>query len=338
MEVLIRPVPHAGYKPLKADAISCTYDMDGFTLMNAVLIAYGLDREHFRSCARMHEGTQFRVIAHGDEKPLVITTTKTERWDSEPGATQQIIMAADAERCESLCMTHFGFILGDFPDNAFLSCLEALRNAGAQEYLQRVIVDVDDRYHVQALNLSMSVGLTGNASDDACMAARPYHLILGLGTPAKQLIQGYQLKELRNNGHQDFQIAAIDSHVTGLDSSDFDRERLGAIVDGARSVLLVACSGGKSGAAMIKFVVEHAKNQQIPTHVLLSKPLNWEGRKRVAVSDGLAQYLQALGARFTVVDGEAFDTGELSFQEVFARLDAAVLSEVDRWCGSRDPM
>ncbi len=89
---------------------------------------------------------------------------------------------------------------------------------------------------------------------------------------------------------------------------------------------------------MIKFVVEHAKNQQIPTHVLLSKPLNWEGRKRVAVSDGLAQYLQALGARFTVVDGEAFDTGELSFQEVFARLDAAVLSEVDRWCGSRDPM
>ena len=335
MEVLIRPVPHAGYKPLKADAISCTYDMDGFTLMNAVLIAHGLDREHFRSCARMHEGSQFRVIAHGDEKPLVITTTKTERWDSELGTTQQIIIAADAERCESLCMTHFGFILGDFPENAFLHCLETLRNAGAQEYIKRVIVDVDDRYHVQALNLSMGIGLAANTSDDTCTAARPYHLILGLGTPAKQLIQRYQPKEQKNNADQGFQIAAIDSYVTGLDGSDFDRERLRAIVDGAGSVLLVTCSGGKSGAAMIKFAAEHARSQQIPTHVLLSKPLNWEGRKRVAASDELTQYLQALGARVTVVDGAAFDSGELSFQEVFARLDAAVLSEVDRWCGEQ---
>lgn len=283
----------------------------------------------------MHEGSQFRVIAHGEEKPLVITTTKTERWDSQPDVTEQIIIAADAERCESLCMTHFGFILGNFPKNAFLRCLDTLRNAGAQEYIKRVIVDVDDRYHVQALNLSMGIGLAANTSDDACMAARPYHLILGLGTPAKQLIQGYQLKELRNNGHQDFQIAAIDSYVTGLDGSDFDRKRLRAIVDGAGSVLLVACSGGKSSAVMIKFAAEHARNQQIPTHVLLSKPLNWEGRKRISASDELAQYLQTLGARVTVVDGAAFDNGELSFQEVFARLDAAVLSEVDRLCGGQ---
>lgn len=99
MEVLLRPVPHLAYEPVKTDAISCTYDMDGFTLMNVVLIQHGLDREHFRKCAHMHSGGKFRVISHGDEKPLVITTTKTERWDSEPSATQQVIDAADAERC-----------------------------------------------------------------------------------------------------------------------------------------------------------------------------------------------------------------------------------------------
>ncbi|WP_341685740.1 hypothetical protein [Limnohabitans sp.] len=335
MEVLIRPVPHACYEPVNTDAIACTYDMDGFTLMNAVLIAYGLDREHFRSCARMHEGRQFRVIVHGDEKPLVITTTKTERWDSEPSATQQIIIAADSERCESLCMTHFGFVLGHFPENAFLHCLEALRNAGAQDYIKRVIVDVDDRYHGQALNLSMGIGLAVNACDDTCTAAKPYHLILGLGTPAKHLIQGYQLKEQRNNGHQDFQIAAIDSYVTGLDGSDFDRERLRAILDGAGSVLLVACSGGKSSAGMIKFTAEHVISQKIPMHVLLSKPLSWEGRRRMTASNELEQHLQALGAQVIVVDGAEFDTGDLEYQEVFSLLDAEVLREVDRWCGGQ---
>lgn len=335
MEVLIRPVPHACYEPIKTDAISCTYDMDGFTLMNAVLISHGLDREYFRGCARMHEDAPFRVIAHGDEKPLVITTTKTECWDSELGATQQIIMAAEANRCDSLCMTHFGFILGSFPEDAFRRCLETLRNAGAQEYLQRVIVDVDDRYHVQTLNLSMGIGLAANTIDNACTAARPYHLILGLGTPAKQLIQGYQPKEQRNNTDQGFQIAAIDSYVTGLDGSDFDRERLRAIVDGAGSVLLVACSGGKSSAAMIKFAAEHAISQKIPTHVLLSKPLSWEGRRRVVASDELEQHLQALGAQVTVVDGAEFDAGDLEYQEVFSLLDAEVLRQVDRWCGAQ---
>ena len=335
MEILIRPVPHACYEPIKTDAISCTYDMDGFTLMNAVLISHGLDREYFRGCARMHEDAPFRVIAHGDEKPLVITTSKTERWNSEPGATQQIIIAADAERCESLCMTHFGFVLGSFPEPAFRRCLETLRNAGAQKYLKRVILDVDDRYHSQALNLSMGIRLAVNTDDDSYRAKRPYHLVLGLGTPAQQLIQGYQPKELRSDRYQGFQIATMDTYVTGLDGSDFDREKLRSIVDGAGSTLFVACSGGKSGGAMIKFAAEHAINQKIPTHVLLSKPLSWEGRRRMAASDELAQHLQALGAQVTVVDGAKFESGELGYQEVFALLNAEILRQVDRWCGAQ---
>jgi hypothetical protein len=64
MEVVIRPVAHVAYESVKTDAISCTYDMDGFTLMNEVLRAYRLDREHFRKCAYMHESRKFRVISH----------------------------------------------------------------------------------------------------------------------------------------------------------------------------------------------------------------------------------------------------------------------------------
>ncbi len=146
MEVVIRPVTYGRYEPVVTDAVSCTYDMDGFTLMSAVLSQLGLDREHFRKCAHMHEGDKFRVISHGDEKPFVITTTKTECWDSEPSATEQILTAAEAERCQSLCMTQFAFVLGEFPAEAFAQCLRQIEQAIGFVNLQKILVDVDERY------------------------------------------------------------------------------------------------------------------------------------------------------------------------------------------------
>ena len=146
MEVVIRPVAQGSYEAARTNAVSCTYDMNGFTLMSAVLAQLGLDREHFRKCARMHEGEKFRVISHGDEKPFVITTTKTERWDSEPTATEQILNIADAERCESLCLTHFAVIRGAFPEGAFTQCLWQVEQAKQHTQLKLVVVDVDDRY------------------------------------------------------------------------------------------------------------------------------------------------------------------------------------------------
>ena len=78
MEVVIRPIEHGSYTPIPVDAISCTYNMDGFTPMNAILAAYDLDREHFRKCGRMHEGPKLRIICHGDcyERPQ-------EKWFDE---------------------------------------------------------------------------------------------------------------------------------------------------------------------------------------------------------------------------------------------------------------
>lgn len=146
MEVVIRPVTYGRYEPVVTDAVSCTYDMDGFTIMNSVLSQLGLDCEHFLRCGHMHAGEKFRVISHGDEKPFVITTTKTESWDSETSATDQILNTADAERCQSLCMTHFAFILSEFPAEAFAQCLRQIEQARGHTQIKRVVVDVDDRY------------------------------------------------------------------------------------------------------------------------------------------------------------------------------------------------
>lgn len=335
MEVLIRPVPHASYARVDTDAVSCTYDIDGFTLMNAVLIAHRLDREHFRMRAHMHDGDQFRVIAHSDKKPLVITSTKTEHWDSEPSATKQIISTANAELCESLCMTHFGFILGNFPTNAFRQCLESIQNSGEQTHLRHVIVDVDDRYYDEALRVSQTVKPFDFFVNGESRVPGLYDLILGLGTPAKQVVQKCTRNAMPSNYRGHLRIEAIDSFYIGLDGWDFDRPYLQSVIDGASDVLLVTCAGGRSGSEMTRFAAEYSRSKGLSVNVVLSNPPSWEGRRRRSIALSLTENLRAIGVQPIVVDGDLFDNENWSWQEVFTQLDTTMLDEVVHWTKSR---
>ena len=336
MELLLRSVPHLAYEPVKTDAISCTYNMDGFTLMNAVLIQHGLDREHFRKCAHMHSGDKFRVISHGDEKPLVITTTKTERWDSEPSAAQQIIDVADAERCESLCMTHFAFILGEFPEEAFAQCMQQIKSAKHCTNLQKVVVDVDSR-HFESAQAVQKQGLNQQTLADTVNpkpALQPY-LILGLGSSAKELIQGYKSDLSGHSENHNFRIEAIGVSEYYLDGFDFDRQALKALVDDTQSVLFVVhADSGNEGARMVTFATEYALSQKIPVAVLLNKPFSWEGSRRTKAANTLAENLRAIGAQVTVVDADPLQNIEFdSYSEALAAVDIAMAKEVSRWIG-----
>jgi hypothetical protein len=337
MEVLLRPVPHLAYEPVETDAISCTYDMDGFTLMNAVLIQHGLDREHFRKCAHMHSGGKFRVISHGDEKPLVITTTKTERWNSEPSATQQVIDAADAKHCESLCMTHFAFILGKFPEEAFAQCMQQIKLANYCSNLQKVVVDVDSR-HFESAQAVQKQGLNRQILADTFNskpALQPY-LILGLGSSAKELTHGFKPDLSGHSESHNFRIGAMDASEYWLDGFDFDRQSLEALVDTAQNVLFVVhADSADVGATMVIFATEYAVSQKISVDVLLSKPYSWEGGRRMKAVNTLIENLRALGAKVTAVDADSLETIEFdSATEAFAALDAAIVQELNRWAAS----
>jgi hypothetical protein len=158
VNLVIRPITHGAYIGTKVDAISCTFDVDGFTLMNAVLIAHGFNRGDFENRKHLHTGALFRVITHSDTKPLLVTTTKTERWESEPTAAEQVIRAVGLAQCESLCMTHFAFILGRFPGRGFTRCLSAIAKAKHHAKPKRIVVDVDERYLAEALRVQHSIG------------------------------------------------------------------------------------------------------------------------------------------------------------------------------------
>lgn len=134
------------------DAIAVTYSPEGFTPMNGWLLGFGIDYHRFNHPVfkKAHTDRGYRVIAHGDEKPIVITASKTERWDSVPDAATEIIRTADCERTRSLCMLQFGYVLGKFPAAAFEQCARAARQAKYWAEIGEIDVYVGDEHHMQA--------------------------------------------------------------------------------------------------------------------------------------------------------------------------------------------
>jgi hypothetical protein len=169
MEILIRPISHRteeyamghcySWPSAATEAVSCTYNMDGFSPMNAVITAQGWDRANFigSGALGLRPDEAAGVLVHKECRPLLLTTTKTPSWNDRGQATTEIISTADAEGCESLCMTHFAFLPRKFPKGALKHCLQMAARAGDQPHMKRVIVDVDERHILEAQKLLKGV-------------------------------------------------------------------------------------------------------------------------------------------------------------------------------------
>lgn len=153
MQITLRPIPHGSYIASGADVISCTYNMDGFTPMNAILIQHGIERAHFtiKTLDTYHSERGFRTLVHEDVSPSVITSTETEKWDSISDASFEILRTAAAVgRYKSICFTQFAFVQGLFPEIAFGQLLLAAEFAEHFGSFEKIIVDVDMKYIEQA--------------------------------------------------------------------------------------------------------------------------------------------------------------------------------------------
>lgn len=161
MEIQLRSIPHAiverdmghclHWPTIDVDAVSCTYNPVGFSPMLAVIRDLERDRDRFTHPAlSAHHLGRFSVVSHEfEDRPLIITSSKTAAWDSEPHVAAEVIRVADAENSRSLCMTHFSFVLGRFPTRAFELCVRAAMLARYSTRIEWITIDVDDRYRSQ---------------------------------------------------------------------------------------------------------------------------------------------------------------------------------------------
>ncbi|PQA84919.1 hypothetical protein C5F52_02670 [Limnohabitans sp. TS-CS-82] len=153
MNITLRPIPHGSYVASDAEVISCTYNMNGFTPMNSVLVAHQIERAYFTSkTLEIHHSVRgFRTLVHEDVSPSVITSTETEKWDSISDASFEILRTAAAVgRYKSICFTQFAFVKGLFPEIAFEQLLLAAEFAEHFGSFEEIIVDVDEKYIEQA--------------------------------------------------------------------------------------------------------------------------------------------------------------------------------------------
>lgn len=153
MEITLRPITHGKYLASDSDVISCTYNMDGFTPMNSVLVAHQIDRAHFtgKTLETYHSARGFRTLVHEDVKPKVITSTETQKWDSISDAPFEILSTAGiVGKYKSLCFTQFAFVQGLFPEIAFRQLMLAVEFSKHFGSFEKIIVDMDERHIEQA--------------------------------------------------------------------------------------------------------------------------------------------------------------------------------------------
>ena len=149
MNITLRPIPHGSYVASDAEVISCTYNMDGFTPMNAVLVEHEIERAHFtiKTLDTYHSERGFCTLVHEYVSPNVITSTETQKWDSISDAPFEILSTAGiVGKYKSLCFTQFAFVQGRFPEIAFRQLMLAVEFSEHFGSFEKIIVDMDERH------------------------------------------------------------------------------------------------------------------------------------------------------------------------------------------------
>jgi hypothetical protein len=129
-----------------------------------------------------------------------------------------------------------------------------------------------------------------------------------------------------------FVVDSVDSYVTGLDSSDFNRDSIIRLVNSTSRALLVVCGGGKMSAEMARCAMSEVVAKGDAVDVIISIPMEWEGGRRVAKATALADELREVGASVTHVNYEEYIKEEDNDPGVlFTRLDGVMVEKIRYW-------
>ena len=118
----------------------------------------------------------------------------------------------------------------------------------------------------------------------------------------------------------------------GRNAADEDRDALRAALEGADMVFIAAGMGGGTGTGAAPVVAEVAKDLGILTVAVVTKPFNFEGKKRMAFAEQGISLLDAFGAANDVLKGAVQGIAELITRPGLMNVDFAdvrtVMSEM----------
>ncbi len=112
----------------------------------------------------------------------------------------------------------------------------------------------------------------------------------------------------------------------GRNSAEEDREALRAALDGADMVFIAAGMGGGTGTGAAPVVAEVAKDLGILTVAVVTKPFNFEGKKRMAFAEqGIAELSKHVDSLITIPNDKLLKV----LGRGISKLDPILVSDAD---------
>ena len=109
-----------------------------------------------------------------------------------------------------------------------------------------------------------------------------------------------------------------------------DRERISAAIDGAHMVFITAGMGGGTGTGAAPVVAEVAREKNILTVAVVTKPFEFEGKRMRLAEDGLAELQQYVDALIIILNERLMEVlgDDVSMQDAFRAADNVLRNAV----------
>jgi len=165
VKIIFRPIQHdpmeiimgqaIWFVPLNdVDGISATANIEGFTPLTSITNAYDWDRELINQASYKCNSKGENAIIN-QVKPTLFLVPKTKGNSDTEFLIEDLISAISKMKIENLHFTHYGFVQKNTVSEELKQVLSSFRDLTRDNYLQKVIIDIDERKIKEVMSLDI---------------------------------------------------------------------------------------------------------------------------------------------------------------------------------------
>jgi cell division protein FtsZ len=176
----------------------------------------------------------------------------------------------------------------------------------------------------------------GNAIDHMIRSGVPGVKFIAMNTDAQALEHNLAPQKLRLGKTG---LGAKGKPDVGRDAAIGERERIAEALQGADMVFIAAGMGGGTGTGAAPVVAEIAREMDILTVAMVTRPFAFEGQRSKVAEVGIVELLKYVDSLIVILNNKLFETldAEVSMDEAFKAADDVLKNAVVGIAGIIDP-
>ncbi len=129
----------------ECDAISVSANPSGFTPLNTITGVLGWDRDIINKFAA-EVNTRNEVGINNRVSPKLLLVPHVMNSTPQLRLAEDLFQACNAIKAKTLRFTHYGLILGSFPEEQLKSIMQYIINHEDELTLEKIYWDIDERF------------------------------------------------------------------------------------------------------------------------------------------------------------------------------------------------